>query len=197
MGAGKGVFKAGTPPSGKAGDGTGAQDLRFRVQPDYEVPASFQETALNLVPPTPPHRRSDVHIATGGEFAGWTTWTRDTFESQNGPFWHIEEHGRTRCAFRVEKKHLNGLGHVHGGCFMTFADYCLFAFARRELNGPGLTVAFNSEFLGGAQEGERIEATGEVTRAGGSLIFVRGMMHSAERPLLNFSGTIKRIKQRV
>lgn len=150
---------------------------------------------MSLEPPAFRHR-PDIHVATEGEFAGWTTWTRDTFESQNGPFWHILENGKVRCAFRVEKKHLNGLGHVHGGCFMTFADYCLFAFARPELKGPGLTVAFNSEFLDGAQEGERIDATGEVTRAGGSLIFLRGMMHSGERPLFNFSGTIKRIKRR-
>jgi len=149
---------------------------------------------LNLVPPTPLHRTTVT--ATEGEFAGWSTWSRDTFESHNGPFWQIEEDSRIRCAFRVEKKHLNGLGHVHGGCFMTFADYCLFAFARRELQGPAVTVAFNAEFLDGAKEGERIEATGEVTRAGGSLIFLRGLMTSDGRPLLSFSGTIKRVKRR-
>ncbi len=150
---------------------------------------------MNLVPPAPSYR-PDVVTATEGEFAGWSTWTRDTFESNNGPFWHITEGERTRCAFRVERKHLNGLGHVHGGCFMTFADYCLFAFARRELQGPAVTVAFNCEFLDAAQEGERIEADGEVTRAGGSLIFLRGLMTSAGRPLLSFSGTIKRVKKR-
>ena len=47
-----------------------------------------------------------------------------------------------QCAFRVEKKHLNGMRNVHGGCFMTFADYCLFALASTELQGPGVTVAF-------------------------------------------------------
>jgi acyl-coenzyme A thioesterase PaaI-like protein len=150
---------------------------------------------VNLVPPVPPHR-PDTFVATEGEFAGWTTWTRDAFESHNGPFWHIEEGGRIRCAFRVEKKHLNGLGHVHGGAFMTFGDYCLFAFARRELRGPGVTVAFNAEFLDAAQAGELIEANGETTRAGGSLIFLRGLMTSAGRPLLSFSGTIKRVKRR-
>ncbi|MBJ3773987.1 PaaI family thioesterase, partial [Klebsiella pneumoniae] len=72
---------------------------------------------------------------------------------------------RVRCAFRVEKKHLNGMKAVHGGCFMTFADYCLFAIATRELEGPGVTVAFGAEFLDAAFEGELIEATGEVTRA--------------------------------
>jgi uncharacterized protein (TIGR00369 family) len=151
---------------------------------------------VNLVPPTPPERRPGTFTATEGEFAGWTTWSRDTFESHNGPFWQVEENGKVRCAFRVEKKHLNGLGYVHGGCFMTFADHCLFAFARRELHGPGVTVAFNAEFLDAAQQGELIEATGEVTRAGGSLIFLRGLMTSAGRPLLSFSGTIKRVKRR-
>ena len=95
---------------------------------------------MNLVTPIPPDHGT-TFTATEGEFAGWTTWTRDTFESHNGPFWHrLEEDGRIRCAFRVEKKHLNGQQNVHGGCFMTFADYCLFALASRELQGPGITA---------------------------------------------------------
>jgi acyl-coenzyme A thioesterase PaaI-like protein len=119
--------------------------------------------------------RPDLTIATEGEFAGWRTWTRDTFESHNGPFWHrIDDDGRVRCAFRVEKKHLNGMKAVHGGCFMTFADYCLFAIATRELDGPGVTVAFGAEFLDAAFEGELIEAFGEVTRAGKSLMETYG-----------------------
>ena len=66
---------------------------------------------------------ADAYTATEGEFAGWTTWKRDSFESVSGPFWHkVEADGSVRCAFRVEKKHLNGMKNVHGGCFMTFAD---------------------------------------------------------------------------
>jgi uncharacterized protein (TIGR00369 family) len=146
----------------------------------------------------PPHGRPDLVIATEGEFAGWRTWSRDTYESNSGPFWHrFADDGSVRCAFRVEKKHLNGMRAVHGGCFMTFADYSLFAIAAHELQGPGVTVAFGAEFLDAAHEGELIEATGEVTRAGKSLIFVRGILKSAERPLFTFSGTIKRVKRRV
>ncbi|MFC0241508.1 PaaI family thioesterase [Rhodopseudomonas telluris] len=146
----------------------------------------------------PRSHRPDLQTATEGEFAGWRTWTRDTFESHNGPFWHrIDDDGRVRCAFRVEKKHLNGMKAVHGGCFMTFADYCLFAIATRELEGPGVTVAFGAEFLDAAFEGELIEATGEVTRAGKSLIFVRGILKCGDRPLFTFSGTIKRVKRKV
>jgi len=142
-------------------------------------------------------KRPDLHVGTEGEFAGWRTWSRDSFETHTGPFWHrMEDDGSIRCAFRVEKKHLNGSGNVHGGCFMTFADYCLFAIAGPLLQGPGITVGFGCEFLDAAREGELIEGTGEVTRAGGSLIFLRGQLTSGERMLFTFSGTIKRVKRK-
>lgn len=141
--------------------------------------------------------RPDLHEAAEGEFKGWRTWTFDSFLNQNGPFWHrVDADRRVHCAFRVQKKHLNGHGDVHGGCFMAFVDYCLFAIAGLVLEGPGVTVSLSSEFLDAAREGELIEARGEVTRAGGSLIFVRGELKSGERLLLTFSGTIKRLKQK-
>ena len=139
--------------------------------------------------------RPDLYVETEGEFAGWRTWSRDNFESHNGPFWHrMEDDGQIRAAFRVEKKHLNGVGNVHGGAFMAFADYCLFAFATPVLQGPGVTVSFGCEFLDAAREGELVEGTGEVMRAGGSMIFLRGVLKSGERSLFTFSGTIKRVK---
>jgi acyl-coenzyme A thioesterase PaaI-like protein len=141
--------------------------------------------------------RPDLHVATAGEFTGWRTWTGDNFETGNGPFWHrANADGSVICAFRVEKKHLNGAGNVHGGAFMSFADYCLFAIASPILDGRGVTMSFGCEFLDGAREGELIEGSGEVTRAGGSVIFLRGLLKSGERPLFTFSGTIKRIKRR-
>lgn len=152
---------------------------------------------MNDLSPTAFRNRPDLHVATDGEFKGWRTWSRDSFETHNGPFWHrMDENGRIRCAFRVEQKHLNGMRNVHGGAFMSFADYCLFAIASSELQGPGVTVAFACEFLDAALEGDLIECDGEVTRAGGSLLFVRGMLKSGARPLFSFSGTIKRVKRK-
>ena len=141
--------------------------------------------------------RPDLHVETSGEFAGWRTWSRDNFETHNGPFYHrMEDDGRIRCAFRVAKKHLNGANNVHGGCFMSFADYSLFAIAAPVLQGPGVTVAFSCEFLDAAREGELVEGSGEITRAGGSLIFLRGQLRAGERTVFTFSGTIKRVKRK-
>ena len=142
-------------------------------------------------------KRPDLHIGTEGEFKGWRTWSRDNFETHNGPFWHrMEDDGRIRCAFRVEKKHLNGASNVHGGAFMSFADYCLFATAAPLLQGPAVTVSFACEFLDAAREGELVEGRVDVTRAGRSMIFLRGLLTSGERSLFSFSGTIKRLKRR-
>jgi uncharacterized protein (TIGR00369 family) len=142
--------------------------------------------------------RPDLHVETSGEFKGWRTWSRDNFETHNGPFYHrMADDGRIHCAFRVEKKHLNGTNDVHGGAFMSFADYCLFATAAPVLQGPAVTVSFACEFLAAAHEGELVEGTGEIMRAGGSMIFLRGLLKSGDRPLFTFSGTITRVKRRM
>ncbi len=134
-----------------------------------------------------------------GEFAGWRTWDGvDPFEDQSGPFYFREdEAGRVTAAFRAEKKHMNGGGFMHGGCMMTFADYCLVAIANKELkDSRAVTVSLNGEFVGPAAVGDLVEATGEVVKAGGSLLFVRGLISTGGRPMLNFSGVVKKIRPR-
>src|SRR5436190_983337 len=83
-----------------------------------------------------------------------------------------EAGGKVRCAFEAQAKHMNGGGFMHGGCMMTFADYALFCIATKELAGAGgVTLSFNSEFIATAKPGDLIEATGEIVKAGKSVIF--------------------------
>jgi acyl-coenzyme A thioesterase PaaI-like protein len=78
---------------------------------------------------------------------------------------------------------------------MAFADFALFWIARDELGGTGaVTASCNSEFLDAAKMGELIEATGEVLRSTGSMIFVRGLISAERRPLLSFSAILKKIR---
>ncbi|MDB5452947.1 MAG: hypothetical protein JWO33_1525 [Caulobacteraceae bacterium] len=135
---------------------------------------------------------------TEGEWAGWRNWGTDAFEDMTGPFvYREEEGGKVRCAFRSEAKHMNGGGFMHGGCLMTFADYAMFCIATKELaGGGGVTLSFNSEFIATARPGELIEATGEIVKAGKSVIFIRGEIFTGARMLLTFSGVIKRVNWR-
>lgn len=142
---------------------------------------------------------SGPRIVESGDWAGWRTWSGlDPFEDQSGPFYFREgEDGRVTTAFRAEKKHMNGGGFMHGGCMMTFADFSLFAIAWKELaDSRAVTVSLNGEFVGPARPGDLVTGAGEVVRAGGSLLFVRGLISTGTGPMLNFSGVIKKIRAR-
>ena len=136
--------------------------------------------------------------ATDPAWAGWQSWIGDRFEDHTGPFFFREEaDGTIRCAFRAGPQHMNGGGHMHGGCMLTFADYSLFMIGNKAMpDGGGVTVSLNAEFIGPAHIGELVVATGEVTRAGGSLVFLRGKIEAEGRAVMTFSGVVKRIRRR-
>ncbi|WP_395443068.1 PaaI family thioesterase [Caulobacter sp. UC70_42] len=143
---------------------------------------------------------SGPRLVQAGDWAGWSTWSgMDPFEDQSGPFYFREdENGRVTTAFRAETKHMNGGGFMHGGCMMTFADFSLFAIAWKELaDSRAVTVSLNGEFVGPARPGDLITGTGEVIKAGGSLLFIRGLISTGTGPMLNFSGVVKKIRGRV
>jgi uncharacterized protein (TIGR00369 family) len=134
---------------------------------------------------------------TEGEWAGWGRYDTDPFEAMTGPFYcRRDEAGQMICAFRAETKHMNASGYMHGGCMATFADYALFMIADEALAGVGsVTASLNCEFVDSARAGDLIEARGEVVRAGGSMVFVRGLITTRERPIANFSAIVKKIRR--
>ncbi|RXG90928.1 PaaI family thioesterase [Bradyrhizobium vignae] len=139
---------------------------------------------------------SRTQIVAEGEFKGWTFYDDGGFETNAGPFFYREEpDGNMRCAFRVGKKHVRDTGIVHGGCLVAFADFCAGVIpVPVKQGGDSVTVTLGCEFLDAASEGDLIVGTGEITRAGRSMVFVRGQLTTGERKLLTFSGTLKRLK---
>ena len=131
-----------------------------------------------------------------GQWAGWNHWEPvDDFEEHTGPFYCRADGGQVLCGFIPEAKNRNGGGNIHGGSLMTFADYALFMLAGgMEASVHGVTVTMNCEFVGAAEPGRMLTARGEVVRAGFSMVFVRGIIADEDRPVLAFSGTIKKLK---
>ncbi len=129
-----------------------------------------------------------------GEWAGWRQWQNDNFEMHAGPFyWRIEDDGRVVNRFIVEPHHLNGGGAVHGGCLLTFADFSVFTIAEKAIAGRAVTVNLSGDFLGPGKLGDVMEATGEVTRAGKRIIYVRGLITAAGKPCLSFTSVLTKI----
>ncbi len=136
-------------------------------------------------------------VLTDGPFAGWSTWSHgaDPFETAIGPFCFKLDGDRAISAFLPRREHLNGGGTIHGGALMSFADFSLFSIAHAALRDTkAVTLTCNSEFLAGGALDGLVESTGEVLRETRSLIFVRGIITQLDRPLLAFSGTLKKIE---
>lgn len=132
---------------------------------------------------------------TEGDWAGWRTWPSDQFESGSGPFYfRTDDTGAAVTRFKVEPRHLNASGAVHGGCLMTFADFSCFAIADADIDGRAVTVNLSGDFLNGAFEGDILEARGEVTKAGGRIVYIRGLISAADRPVLSFTSVVMRVK---
>ncbi len=138
---------------------------------------------------------------TEGEWAGWSWYPGgDPYEDLSGPFYFkVGDDGVPVCAFRAEHKHMNGGGFMHGGCVMTFADFCLFVIARKDITGVGsVTATFNCELVGTAREGDLVECRGEVVKAGRSMVFVRGLITNATdggEPMASFSSVLKKTRR--
>ena len=138
---------------------------------------------------------SKLMTVTEGEWAGWQCYPGgDPFEDLAGPFYfRIGDDGKAVCAFRAEHKHMNGGLFLHGGCVMTFADFCLFVIARDVIDGSKtVTATFNGEFVGTAGIGKLVECTGDVVKAGRSMVFVRGIISCEGEPVMSFSSVLKK-----
>jgi uncharacterized protein (TIGR00369 family) len=128
-----------------------------------------------------------------GEWAGWLRADGDPFNAHVGPFYQRDDDGRLVCSMRVEPRHLNGGGGLHGGALATFADYCLFAFAGLTGDSNAVTIVLNCDFVGAAALGERLECRGEEIRSTGSMIFLRGLISRDLTPVMSFSGILKKV----
>jgi acyl-coenzyme A thioesterase PaaI-like protein len=117
---------------------------------------------------------------------------KDTFSAHAGPF-YFRKGEAPGVGFFAEPRHVNGGGVVHGGALLTLADMSLWDIARRAI-GPfrGVTLTLNGEFLEPGEIGAFIEARGELTKRGKSLLFARGLIVQDGKTLMSFSGTLKR-----
>ncbi|MGZ3304635.1 MAG: PaaI family thioesterase [Asticcacaulis sp.] len=134
-----------------------------------------------------------------GELAGWQkAEPGDTFNGLVGAYYYdASDTGNIRVAFKAEKHHLNGGGSVHGGCLLTLADTAVFIFAYPHLDGGGaVTVQLDAQFLSPGREGDIIVASGEITRAGRTLIYGRGQLMAGERTVMTFTAILARTANR-
>ena len=136
--------------------------------------------------------------ATPPPLAGYTIYDPiDPYENVAGPFfWKARADGGHHFVLMTEARHCNRHGIVHGGLMMTMIDLTMVVSAKSHETEQLVTVSLNAEFIAAGQEGEIVEADGELVRRTRSLAFVRGRVFVGDRTLLTASAVLKPLKPR-
>lgn len=110
-----------------------------------------------------------------------------------GPMYRLpDEGGFHRFCFRVEDRHMNCAGTVHGGMLMSLADIAMSRAARAGTEAQNSsTVSLSCDFVSAGKLGEVIEARVRVTRRTRTIVFLSADIVSADRTLLVASGVWK------
>ena len=137
-------------------------------------------------------------LITDGEFAGWSVWhgrNEGRFSDLLGNFYFRREpDGSVLARMGTDKRHSNGHGFLHGGFLMSFVDMAMFAFISPLLVTQGaVTLSCATDFLGAGIVGQPIDATGEILKETGKMLFVRGLVKQDGVNVASFTGTMRKI----
>ena len=110
--------------------------------------------------------------------------------TQLGPFHWKREGGRIVVGLRIEERHTNTRGIVHGGMLVTLADSALgiVLYNSRTPPQPIVTVNLTSDFIESALPGDWVEAHVDILRIGQRLAYANCYLHVGERRILRASG---------
>lgn len=116
----------------------------------------------------------------------------DPFEVHVGPIYEQGEKGARRFGLRIDERHVNMRGVIHGGMLMTFADATLGQAAWDACDHADcVTLNMQSQFLAPAKAGDWIEIAPVLTRRTKALMFLRGDVTVDGAPVYSVSSVWK------
>ncbi len=120
----------------------------------------------------------------------------DPFEIFVGPVFEHGAAGARTYAIRVDARHVNRRGVMHGGMFMTLADLTL-GQAVWDATGkaPCATLNMQAQFLEPAVEGDIVQVVPELIRRTRALVFARGDFTVAGRIVFTAASVWKLLGQ--
>ena len=116
-------------------------------------------------------------------------------EDHIGPFYYRKSETGLKLGFRAIAHNCNGIGTVHGGVLMAFADYTATMLALSGVKENCTTISFSSDFIAAARLGDWVEGEGEVVKRTGSMTFIHGRLRVGDEIVLGFQTVMRRLKK--
>ncbi|WP_298211823.1 PaaI family thioesterase [Acidovorax sp.] len=113
----------------------------------------------------------------------------------NGPLYLLHQGEVVKFGFRVERRHTNPMGNLHGGMMATFCDMLLPLSVHRK-NAQVAdrflpTISLQIDYLAPAPLGAWVEGEAEPLRVTRSLVFAQGLVTADGVPCARVSGVFK------
>jgi uncharacterized protein (TIGR00369 family) len=107
-----------------------------------------------------------------------------------GPFYWKKDDGPLVVGVRIDERHTNTRGIVHGGMLATLADSALgiVLYNSRTPPQPIVTVSLTTDFIESAHPGDWVEGHVDILRVGSRLAYANCHLHVGERRILRASG---------
>ena len=117
------------------------------------------------------------------------------YMQHNGPLYLLHQGDVVKFGFRVEQRHSNPMGNLHGGMMATFCDMLLPLSVHRKNSEVGMrflpTISLQIDYLAPSPLGCWVEGEAELLRATRSLVFAQGLVRADGVPCARASGVFK------
>ena len=138
------------------------------------------------------------------ENPGWRHWNLKDETLFNGAVMgrlitRVDDDGKARLRMFPERRHMNLQGIIHGAVTLSLIDISLFTTMHTIGGGnagPSVTLELSTQFVGGGDVGQPLDAVTEIVRETGSLVFVRGTVEQGESRVAAFSGIVRKFTAR-
>ena len=132
------------------------------------------------------------------ESEGWAKLSPGGFSGMVGPFWKKVDNDKLEVGLIAEDRHCNNhISTVHGGVLLAFSDVSLGLGVVEALGSPScVTTQIQLQFIATAKVGELIVCTPEVIRKSKELVFMRGLLRTADNKIVASADGIWKIIER-
>jgi len=113
----------------------------------------------------------------------------------NGPLYVLHQSDVVKFGFRVERRHTNPMGNLHGGMMATFCDMLMPLSVHRKSDQVAdrflPTISLQIDYLAPAAMGAWVEGEANPLRITRSLVFAQGLVTADGVPCARVSGVFK------
>ncbi|MDA1100796.1 MAG: PaaI family thioesterase [Proteobacteria bacterium] len=116
---------------------------------------------------------------------------RGPYTTHNGPYFHQLESGRFRHGLRVQQRHCNAHGSLHGGMMSSFADGLLATAVRHETKLRGVTIRMICDLIGAVEAGAWLEGSAWLSGRDGDMAFAAAEAFADGELIFTASGVFR------